>query len=86
MITEDKITEFFRIAYDFYKIFDAQMAKCALKAIKFTLIYHQFIVPISDKSHISVLKIYISFRYPLPIIPNSCMLGSSPKQTKNMQI
>ncbi len=38
MITEDKITEFFRIAYDFYKFFDAQIAKCAFKALKFTLL------------------------------------------------
>ena len=32
MITEDKITDFFCIAYDFCKVFDAQMAKYSFKA------------------------------------------------------
>ena len=32
MITEDKITEFFCIADDFCKVFDAQMAKYTFKA------------------------------------------------------
>ena len=32
MIIKDKITEIFRIADDFYKIFDAQIAKYTLKA------------------------------------------------------
>ena len=36
MITEDKITEFFRIAYDFYKFFDAQLAKNTFKNLEFT--------------------------------------------------
>ena len=34
MITEDKITEFFCIADDFCKVFDAQMAKYTFKALK----------------------------------------------------
>ena len=32
MITEDKITDFFCIADDFCKVFDAQMAKFSFKA------------------------------------------------------
>ena len=32
MITEDKVTEFFCIADDFCKVFDAQMAKYTFKA------------------------------------------------------
>ena len=32
MITEDKVSEIFCIADDFYKVFDAQMAKYTFKA------------------------------------------------------
>lgn len=34
MITEGKITDFFCIAYDFCKVFDAQMTKYTVKAEK----------------------------------------------------
>lgn len=33
MITEDKVTEFFCIADDFYKVFDTQMVKYAVMLI-----------------------------------------------------
>ena len=33
MITNDKVTEFFRIANDFYKVFDAPIEKHTIKAI-----------------------------------------------------
>ena len=34
MITEDKVTDFFCIADDFCKVFDAQMAKYSFKSEK----------------------------------------------------
>ena len=34
MITNDKVTEFFRIVEDFYKVFDAQIEKHTIKAIQ----------------------------------------------------
>lgn len=34
MITEDKVTDFFCITNDFYKVFDAQMAKYTFKSDK----------------------------------------------------
>lgn len=34
MITEDKVTEFFCIADDFYKFYDAQMEKVCLNGKK----------------------------------------------------
>ena len=47
MITEDKITDFFCIADDFHKVFDAQLAKNTFKNLEITCYQRLF----STKTH-----------------------------------
>ena len=63
MITEDKITEIFRIAYYFYKIFDAQMTKYTFKTLKFTPngVTNRYLMILQDGERF-VLRHEFSFR------------------------